>query len=247
MFGLLFFFGFLFFLSNCLHQGLKGAELFILQVFGCLVDHHVDENLDGDLLVFLADEVELPVFVRLDVVDPGNAVLLFLYAQELVDPDRVQLLLDDGQGFGFEGHSDPHVSSRDLELGLQLLDALQSLALGRLVRLYSKVDFLDGLFDGLGCETALGGGVHALLHDDLDDLGGDAGGLGVSLLVGDLELACIRGLVPLERMISMISRLVLLGKNLWRSFFLATVPWEAFSKISSVCSTSSTSCSSPLR
>ena len=50
---------------------------------------------------------------------------------------------------------------------------------------------------------------------------------------------------PLSRMISIISFLVLLGKNLLRSAFLATVPCDAFSKISSAWRTSERSSSTP--
>jgi hypothetical protein len=58
-----------------------------------------------------------------------------------------------------------------------------------LVELEGEVDVLDGLLDVLRSEAALGDGVHALFHNDLDYVCEDVARLSLPLLIADLQLS----------------------------------------------------------
>lgn len=90
-----------------------------------------------------------------------------------------------------KAHADLHLAPCNFIPLLKQFDAVESLLLGWLVELQGEMNILNGQLNVLRSESALGGGMNALLYDDLDDVCENVALLGFPFLVTDLQLAAV--------------------------------------------------------
>lgn len=148
----------------------------------------------------------------------------------MIDLDFRQLLANILVSYLWKRNPDLHACPHYLILLLQQFYALKCLFFRWLIQLNRIVNFLHGSFDRVQSKVSAVGWMNTLLCDNACNIGTHIDKLNLTFLIADLQLAYIVNKIsPFSKIISIISSLSLFGKNLFKSDFLATMPWLAFS------------------